>query len=138
MPSVGDHDDADEDVPGLRDRRVGEHPLQRRLPERADVADQDRDDGDRDPDGAPVVDDAGCSAVSKSRMITANAAIFVATDMNAGDRRRRAFVDVRRPLVERRHRRLEREADDRHADAGQDEHVAGEALARRAARRSSP
>ena len=39
----GRHDHAGHHVAGLRDRRVGEHPLQRRLPDRTHVADHDRD-----------------------------------------------------------------------------------------------
>ena len=49
------------------------------------------------------------------------------------DRRRRALVDVRRPLVERRDRGLEAEAGDAQRDAGQQQRVGREAGAEIAA-----
>ena len=51
-----------------------------------------------------------------------------------GDRRRRALVDVGRPLVEGRHRGLEGEAGERERDAGQQQRVAGDAVAPRSPR----
>ena len=84
--------------------------------------------------GAQVVA-APISATSKSRRITPNAAALVATAMNAGDRRRRALVDVRRPLVERRDRGLEREADEHDsATPVEEQHVVA---TRRAAQRAA-
>ena len=46
--------------------------------------------------------------------------------MNAGDRRRRALVDVGRPLVERRDRGLERQPGHHQRDAGEEQHVVGQ------------
>ena len=76
-------DDAGEHVAGLRDRRVGEHPLQRGLPERADVADDDRDRRERRERRRPSASARSISATSKKRRNTPNAATFVATAMNA-------------------------------------------------------
>ncbi len=45
--------------------------------------------------------------------------------MNAGDRGRRALVDVRRPDVERRRGGLEQQADGEQRHAGEEQHLAG-------------
>ena len=76
-------DDAAHDVAGLRDRGVGEHPLQRGLRQRADVADDDRDRRERRRAPAPSRTGRSTSATSKTRSSTPNAAAFVATAMNA-------------------------------------------------------
>ena len=77
-----DDDDADEHVAGLRDRRVGEHPLERGLAERADVADDDRDHRERGQTGRQSSTAREQRDVVESGR-SPNAATFVATDMNA-------------------------------------------------------
>ena len=96
-----------EHVAGLRDRRVREQALERGLAERADVADDDRDRGERGERRAPSRAAASISATSKSRSSDAERGGLRRDRHERGDRRRRALVDVGRPLVERRDRRLE-------------------------------
>jgi hypothetical protein len=67
--------------------------------------------------------EAPISAPSKSRIMIPNAAAFVADRHERRDRRRRALVDVGRPLVERRHRRLEREPGDDQRERGHEQRV---------------
>ena len=77
------HDDAGEHVAGLRHRRVGEQPLQRGLPDRAHVADHDRDRRERGERRRPSRAARRSARRRRSRRITPNAAALVATAMNA-------------------------------------------------------
>jgi hypothetical protein len=47
-------DDAEQQVPGVRDARIREHPLDVRLDDTDDRADDHRDGGDHDSTGNPV------------------------------------------------------------------------------------
>ena len=76
-----DHD-AGQQVAGLRDARPGEHPLERALRDRADVADHDRHGREHGERRRPVELRRARARWSNSRRKTANAAALVATAMN--------------------------------------------------------
>ena len=125
----GDH--ADQQVAGVRDRRVGEHALDVLLPERGQVAERH---GQRPP--APTGSTAQ-PVTSKTSSGLPNARAQQAHDARrsrrlhargheAGHRRGRALVGVGRPHVERHRRDLEGQRD-------QDEVVAHEEQRRVAA-----
>ena len=71
----------------------------------------------------------GSNAVMKMRRKTAKAAAFGPADMNAGDRRRRALVDVGRPDLEGRAGDLERQADEHQRRGDADAAAAPDVLA---------
>ncbi len=125
---LGGDDDAGEHVAGLCDGGVGEHPLQRGLPERADVADDDRDRRERRDGRAPTAMGFDQRDVEEAQE-DAERGGLCGDRHERRDRRRRALVDVGRPLVEGGDRGLEGEAGDRQRDAGQQQHVGGEAVA---------
>ena len=97
----------------MRDRRIGQHPLDVALRQRGDVPDGHRQDGQRVEQHAPV-------AVHRRQPLEEDAEQHrerrgLRPDrQERGDRRRRALVHVGRPHVERHRRDLE-------ADAGHDQ-----------------
>ena len=103
---LGGDDDAGEHVSGLCHRGVGEHPLQRGLPERADVADEDRDRREHRDRRSPAGLRADQRNVEEAQEHSQRRDLG-GDRHECGDRRRRALVDVGRPLVEGRHRGLE-------------------------------
>ena len=120
---VGGGLDADEDEPGVADRRVGEHPLDVGLHDGEERPDEQREHGEH-PD-RPAASRRGrtADATTSTRSIAANAAALPADAMNAGHRRRRALVHVGRPHVERHGGDLEAEADEQQRDAGEHQRV---------------
>ena len=127
-------DDAGEHVAGLRDRRPGHQALERGLAERADVADDDRDRRQHGERRAPSRSLASISATSNRRSKTPKRGRLRRDGHERGDRRRRALVDVGRPLVEGRDRGLEGQADDAQRDAGQQQRIVDDVGRRRRSR----
>ena len=78
---LSDHD-AQDDEPGVRDRRVGEHPLHVGLGDADDRADQHRGDATTHSTGRQV-QAIGPMATEKTRSIAAKAATLVQAAMNA-------------------------------------------------------
>ena len=108
----------DEDETGVGDRRVRQCPLQVGLHDRGDGADDERQDGQRHDDRAPV------GAVDRERHQEDPQERREPGDLGGrrherGDRAGCALVDVGRPHVERHRRDLEPEADDQQRDAGE-------------------
>src|SRR5581483_7724733 len=102
--------DRREDVAGVRDARVREHPLRIRLNERHDVARGHRDRGKYRVHGRPIDDERAHTADEHAQDRGERGRLR--TDRHERGRgRRRAVVRVRRPLVERDDRGLEAEAD---------------------------
>ena len=102
-------DDAGEHVAGLRDRGPGEQALERGLAERADVADDDRDRRQRGERRRPVALRVEQRDVEEAQEHAERGGLR-GHRHERRDRRRRALVDVGRPLVERRDRGLEGQA----------------------------
>ena len=116
------HHHAGQHVARLRDRRVRDQSLQRRLPDRARVADDDGDRGQgrqRRSPGRRRVDQRDVEEPQHH----AERGGLGGHRHEGRDGCRRALVDVRRPLVERRHRRLEGQPGHHQRDAGEEEHV---------------
>ena len=88
----------------------------------ADVADDHRDQRNRNPDRLPSVDGRAHGNV-KEADDRAEGGGLRRNRHEGRDRRRRALVDVWRPLVERCQRGLEGEADCAHRNAGQEERI---------------
>ena len=125
---LGGDDDSGEHVPGLRDTGVTEQPLERRLTERADVADRIVTVASAASSGAHVV----CSEISgdvEEAQEYGERGGLGGGRHERGDRRRRSLVDVWRPLVERCDRGLEGESDDDQRDAAQQQRVADQGRA---------
>ena len=126
-------DDAGEHVAGLGDGGVGEHALERGLAERADVADDDRDRGERGerrPPGRLRFDEGGVEEAQKD----AEGGDLGGDGHERGHGCGRALIHVWRPLVKRRDRCLEAQPGDAQRDADERERVAGEPAARERAR----
>ncbi len=125
---------ADQDVAGMRDRRVGQHPLEVPLRQRGEVAvghRHGRDHGD-DPQPARAHDTGRRVRPGPQRVQEHLHQRHEAGELRAGgdpgrDRRRGAFVGVGRPLVERHRRHLEPEADQHQQDRRRPRDIAGEA-----------
>ena len=100
----------------MRDRGVGEHPLEVGLGEPQDGADDHGDD--RDPvDQRPPGPLGGAEGDVEQPQDRPERGDLRAGGHEGGDRRRRPLVDVRRPGVERRDAGLEQQADDEQREA---------------------
>ena len=119
---LGGGGDADQHEAGVRDRRVRQDPLDVPLDERRDVSPRERDAGDRRDRVAPEV-----------RLLRERGRQDAVGDGQGGHlcrraherrhRGRRALIGVRRPHVERRGRRLEREPGDDHREPDHERRV---------------
>ena len=113
---------ADQDVAGLGDARVGEHPLDAVLRQGGEVADDHGEDGDRDHHRAPAAVVGGEGVVEEAdddderRHLGGDA-------HEGGHRGRRSLVDVGRPGVEGRRADLEGEADEHEDDPADQQRV---------------
>src|SRR5512132_3926312 len=111
----------------MRDGRVGEHPLEIPLHDRGEVPPGERDArDDRDCDRPEIL-------LARKRGDQDAEGEHQSDRLRRGrherrDRRRRALVDVWRPHVERRRRRLEGEPRKHHRKPGEHEAVVGEPL----------
>ena len=104
----------------MRDARVREHPLDVRLRHADHGPDDHRRGGDAPTaTGAPARRCSGSNADRNTRDERGERRRLHAGRHEAGDRRRRAFVGVGRPHVERHRRHLEREADEQQAERQQ-------------------
>ena len=111
----GARGETDENIAGVGDARIGQHALEARLAERRKVADGHRQHGEHreaDEPGLVMSDQRGHHADEggEGRGLGRHR-------HERGDRRRRALVDIRRPLVERDERHLEAVADEEQPDA---------------------
>ncbi len=118
-------DDAGQHVARLGDRGVGEHPLQRGLAERADVADEDRDRRQRGERGRPARVGFDQGDVEEAQE-GAERCDLGGHRHEGRHRRGGSLVDVGRPLVEGRDRGLEAQPGHAQGDAGQRQHVGRE------------
>ena len=125
----GDRGHPDQDVAGVRDRRVGEHPLDIGLHQRGQVARRHRQHRHHPQHHRPVraerpqVDHEDAQEAGKRRDLHAHR-------HESRDRRRRALVGVGRPHMEGHGGDLEAEADQQQADAGQQQRIVGRRDAR--------
>ena len=112
---------------GVADGGVGEHPLDVRLAQRAQVPDRER--GDHDPGQADLPDVGLARERGHEHPQREHERHHLGRRRHeGGHRRRRALVGVRRPHVERRGVGLEAQADDHHREPHQHEHVVRVAL----------
>lgn len=118
----GGRDDARQDEPGVRDRGVGEQPLDVGLGDRDDRPAQHRDDGDAPHDRPPVPGEAGEHDVQQAEQ-RAERGDLGGGGHEAGDRGRGALVDVRGPHVERHGADLEQEPRQDHRAADEEQRV---------------
>ena len=118
---------ADQDEPGVVDRRVGQHPLHVGLHDGEHRADQQRER--RRARRRSAASRAGRCRRSgtNTRSSPAKPAAFTPEAMKATIGRGRALVDVGRPGVERHGRDLEAEADQQQGEAGEQQAVVGRA-----------
>ena len=122
QPEGGAHHHAGEQVARLPDARPGEQPLERALGDRADVADHDRHRGERGQRRSPV--GLGLAERVAEQAQEDRERGGLGGDRHEGrDRGGGALVDVGRPLVERRHRGLERETGGGEGDAGEQQRI---------------
>ena len=126
-PEPGGDDDSRQHVSGLTDAGVAEHPLERGLVERPDVAHDDRDGGDRGQGRGPGAVQLDRGDVEEAQQHAQRRGLGGGRH-ERGDRGGRALVDVGRPLMERGHRGLEGEAHDHQRQAGEHHRVAQQAV----------
>ncbi len=118
----GDH--GGEDVAGVSDTRVGEQPLEVGLGDGESRAEHDRQRSeDRERRGPVLTEDLHVHCTDEDARNGGKPGDLHAGGHQRNGAARRTLVDVRRPLVERRSRHLEAEADDHQRDPGQ--HDAG-------------
>ncbi len=115
--------EADQQVAGVRDARVGEQPLQVVLDHRHHVADDDRQRREH-PEQIGEARRDGTEGLRQQPQQRHERRHLHGDRHVRGDRGRRAFVDVGRPLVERHRRHLEREAHDHQREPDRPERVA--------------
>ena len=131
LPDVVRRDEADQQVAGVRDAGVGEHPLQVRLRD-ADDRPEDHRDGRHAPRAPGTTSRcSGSNADRNTRDERRERRRLHAGRHEAGHDGRRALVGVRRPHVERHGRHLEGEADEQQPERDQRERPGARRRSRR-------
>ena len=119
---IGDRGEGDQDVAGVSDGAVGQHALDVGLDERAEVADEHREDGENPECPEPEMSGGGNGGEDAQQQREGGR--FGAGGEQRGDRSGSAFVDVGRPELEGGGGDFEAEADQDQGEA-EFEEIAG-------------